>query len=159
MRAVYFIQVGHDGPVKIGQTQGDARDRLIGIQVGCPYELRLLRAVEDATDGLEGELHERFARHRIRGEWFHPHAEVMEAASAQYETRAGRQARLAAESLQREADELREHRERMRARIDLNPIESRRLDLAVAAMRNLEKRSQDKPSASETPRRYGGFAF
>lgn len=67
---VYFVQCGEDGPIKIG-TAKDLRMRLSSLQIGCPYELRLLGAREG--DMLtESELHRRFARYRIRGEWFEP---------------------------------------------------------------------------------------
>lgn len=66
-RIVYFIG-WEGGPVKIGladNTQG----RLRTLQVGCPYELRVLAA---AAGGLKREkaYHAQFAARRLRGEWF-----------------------------------------------------------------------------------------
>jgi len=69
--AVYVIQAGDDGPVKIGYTSGPAEKRLRGLQTGNPYKLRILK-VFDGDERHESELHRRFAGHRIRGEWFDP---------------------------------------------------------------------------------------
>jgi len=68
---VYFITDGD--AVKIGKTSGWASERLKGLQVGNPRELKLLMvAVARGVDGthLEHMFHERFANYRIRGEWF-----------------------------------------------------------------------------------------
>lgn len=78
---VYFIQaengLGEPGPIKIGMTKKRLlRDRLSNMQTGCPYPLWLTCAIV-ASPGLERALHERFAGHRIRGEWFHPHPDLL----------------------------------------------------------------------------------
>lgn len=69
---VYFIQVGDDGPVKIGVASDPDRRRTM-LQIGCPWPLRILCEINchDAA-AYEAQLHERFADHRIRGEWFEP---------------------------------------------------------------------------------------
>lgn len=81
---VYFIQVGDDGPVKIGRTALSVKARLSAIQTGCPYELKLIGVVDDATGGLEQELHRKFRRWRMRGEWFRPVPSVLAAAAGDY---------------------------------------------------------------------------
>lgn len=72
---VYFIQRGaENGPIKIGGTQGMVRMRLNGLQNGSPERLRLLgqlRARETSVQSM-------FEKHRISGEWFRPHREVLE---------------------------------------------------------------------------------
>lgn len=65
---VYFLSCEDHPLVKIGSTTGLA-DRIADLQQGCPYELRLLVAIEgDIT--LEKKLHLQFGMHRVRGEWF-----------------------------------------------------------------------------------------
>lgn len=70
--SVYFIQEGESGPIKIGHTN-NIRMRLYNLQPGNPTPLRLLFMLE-APRGFERELHEQFAEHRIRSEWFRPQA-------------------------------------------------------------------------------------
>ena len=70
---VYFITtVGHPF-CKIGMADSPWHRR-DGMQVGCPLELEIAALVRcDTRDDaacLEGQLHERFAHLRERGEWF-----------------------------------------------------------------------------------------
>lgn len=67
---IYFIQSGDDGPIKIGRCKsGLAEKRLADLQIGNPVELSLLGTIiGDRT--TEMSLHGRFARLRVRGEWF-----------------------------------------------------------------------------------------
>lgn len=69
--AIYFIQCGKNGPIKIGQTENDIKERIRQLQTGCPYELRLLW-VYTGSDYDEKDVHGLFEHERIRGEWFHP---------------------------------------------------------------------------------------
>ena len=77
---VYFVQEGDDGPVKIG-TAGlrNVMSRVGGLQTGNPRKLHLRRVVRGGA-GLEVTLQRRYAAHRIRGEWFEPHPELLEIA-------------------------------------------------------------------------------
>ena len=61
--------VGAEGSplVKIGYTSGSPAKRLASLQTGQPMALRLLWSI---PVDIEGELHARFAAHRVRGEWF-----------------------------------------------------------------------------------------
>lgn len=69
---VYFVQAASGGPVKIGWTRaGCLAQRLVGLQVGHPEELRVI-AQHRGGASKEAELHARFADHRLRGEWFRP---------------------------------------------------------------------------------------
>lgn len=68
--SVYFIQLGDNGPIKIGSAR-DARKRVASIQCAHPERIRLL-AITDGGHPEEGELHRRFAEYRLRGEWFTP---------------------------------------------------------------------------------------
>ena len=70
---VYVIQEADDGDVKIGIAERP-HERLRRLQTGNSRELRLLYC-ERASDKrsaarIERWLHEEFAGHRIRGEWF-----------------------------------------------------------------------------------------
>lgn len=68
--AVYFIQAGDGGPIKIG-VGNDPVGRLANLQTGH-HELLTLLATVPGDAEVEAELHEAFARHRLRGEWFDP---------------------------------------------------------------------------------------
>jgi hypothetical protein len=72
---VYFIQSGNDGPIKIG-IASRPQERLAGLQTGHHDELRMLCIT---AGGLEQEraYHAQFAEHRIRGEWFSPHPDIL----------------------------------------------------------------------------------
>ncbi len=76
---IYFIQSGgNNGPIKIGYTSGmDAERRLSALQVGSPNELSFLGFMEG---GLKEELdlHSKFSKDRLRGEWFNPSQELLE---------------------------------------------------------------------------------
>jgi len=72
---VYFIQVGCDGPIKIGRSISPLT-RLATLQTGHSQILRLL-VTTPGGDELEHALHEKLGLHRIRGEWFAPHADVL----------------------------------------------------------------------------------
>lgn len=74
--AVYFIQSGDAGNIKIGTTSGDPRLRLGSLQTGNPEKLRLLVAVPGGVR-VEHSLHARFASARVTGEWFEPTKELV----------------------------------------------------------------------------------
>lgn len=67
---VYFIRAGLAGPIKIGRSHRP-HARLDDLQASSAEQLELLLAI-DGGAALERELHERFAAHRLRGEWFAP---------------------------------------------------------------------------------------
>lgn len=75
--SVYFIQAGVGGPIKVGVSV-DPISRMAQMQTGMPETLRLLAFIPGTRDD-ERKLHDRLARHRIRGEWFHPHQDVLDA--------------------------------------------------------------------------------
>lgn len=81
MSALYFIQVGSDGPVKIGITNGDPVKRLSYLQVGNHEPLSLIGVWADADAEEERELHEFLSGERIRGEWFRPTRVVLDMAA------------------------------------------------------------------------------
>lgn len=76
---VYFVQMGATGPIKIG-TAVDMALRLSNLQVGNPEVLILIGTMSGGPIE-ERRLHDRFARHRIRGEWFRPATELIDFAA------------------------------------------------------------------------------
>lgn len=69
---VYFLQVGNNGPVKIGCSErATAWDRFDSIQTGHYEPLRMLAILEGGRT-MEKALHALFRPYRMRGEWFKP---------------------------------------------------------------------------------------
>lgn len=67
---IYIVHAAGSHFIKIGYA-ADVYARKAELQVGCPYPLRILY-IQPTSNALidEGKLHERFARYRLRGEWF-----------------------------------------------------------------------------------------
>lgn len=78
--AIYFFQAGDGGPIKIGHTC-DVPLRLKTAQCFHHEEVRML-ASGIGCRKIEKALHRRFDSQRIRGEWFHPSPEIVQAAAA-----------------------------------------------------------------------------
>lgn len=76
-QTVYFIQCGNGGPIKIGKTDEPPMNRLLSFQIGNPYSLCLLGTMKCYSRNTESMLHERFAKSRIRGEWFEPTEDLL----------------------------------------------------------------------------------
>lgn len=77
---VYFVRADAPGfPIKIGVTK-DVEKRLSAIRSGCPYDARLIGFywVHDPYQEEAG-LHEKYAEHRLRGEWFESNHDLLEA--------------------------------------------------------------------------------
>ena len=72
---IYFIQVGDDGPIKIGYASR-VSTRIGALQVSNPAPLRLLASTRGELDD-EARVHRKFAEHRLRGEWFSPVPEIL----------------------------------------------------------------------------------
>jgi Meiotically up-regulated gene 113 len=68
-QSTYFIQMGKDGPIKIGKSQRPGL-RLSAIQTGTPVRVELLAQIDG---NIEKELHNIFSNFRQKGEWFDPH--------------------------------------------------------------------------------------
>ncbi len=75
--AVYFIQAGTDGPVKIGFAE-DVDRRLVKMQADNHKSLAILAIIELGSRDLEASLHTRFRQERSAGEWFKPSVELRE---------------------------------------------------------------------------------
>jgi DNA-binding transcriptional regulator YiaG len=74
--AVYFIQAGDDGLIKIGYAE-DVVQRFGKMKVDSPLPLTIL-TVEDGSVEREAELHKRFSKSRERGEWFRPTDDLLD---------------------------------------------------------------------------------
>jgi hypothetical protein len=79
----YFIQGVPLSPVKIGRAI-DVASRLKSLQTGTPHELRTLLVL---NGDREMEMHGRFSKHRIRGEWFHWCDEIRQFIDDNFEAR------------------------------------------------------------------------
>ncbi len=69
---IYIIQCcDNNGYVKIGLTRDNAVKRQTSLQVGCPYELKVVASfnVSGELHKIEQTLHKQLERFRMRGEW------------------------------------------------------------------------------------------
>lgn len=67
---VYFIECAVGGAIKIG-TSRRVGERLLELQAGCPFLLRLIATMPGGREE-ERVLHQRFASARMYREWFEP---------------------------------------------------------------------------------------
>ena len=67
---VYFIHAADHGKIKIGTSKNPLK-RMADLQAACGplATLKLLGSI-DGSYAVERLLHERFAAHRVSGEWF-----------------------------------------------------------------------------------------
>lgn len=72
---VYFIGPKRGDLVKIGYA-ADLVSRLRHLQTGSPVKLEVLAAIAGGLD-LERTYHRQFAAHRLHGEWFTPHPDIL----------------------------------------------------------------------------------
>lgn len=73
---VYFLQVGTDGPIKIGFTTHDIKRRVRALQGGSPHILRWIGFYPGTRDD-ETNAHRLLRNSRHRAEWFYPTQEVL----------------------------------------------------------------------------------
>lgn len=72
---VYFVQMGADGPIKIGRARNPL-SRLGELQTSNPHALRILLVIKGGDK--EKSFHEMFAASRMNGEWFRPDTQILE---------------------------------------------------------------------------------
>lgn len=74
---VYFIQSVNGGPVKIGfvHRASALKTRVVDLQIASPYPLQVVKTVPGDRH-VEWQMHERFERWRLSGEWFLPAKEI-----------------------------------------------------------------------------------
>jgi predicted GIY-YIG superfamily endonuclease len=77
---LYFIQNVVSGSIKIGYTS-DLDARLSDHQVGSDAPLKYILTIPFSDDlkakDMEKELHLKFSKYNIRGEWFEPAEEIL----------------------------------------------------------------------------------
>lgn len=73
-RVAYFIR-GTSGPIKIGSATNPLR-RLKELQTSHHEPLSVL-AICEGGEEREREYHKLFSAHRLHGEWFAPHADIL----------------------------------------------------------------------------------
>lgn len=73
---IYFLQVGTDGPIKIGFTISKVERRVRAHQTGSPHILRWI-GVYAGTRTDERNAHRLLQNSSHRGEWFYPTVEVL----------------------------------------------------------------------------------
>lgn len=73
-RHVYFIGT-RETAIKIGVT-GSVKTRFDTLQAHSPVKLEIL-ATRRGGEFLETAYHARFAAHRLHGEWFSPHPDIL----------------------------------------------------------------------------------
>lgn len=71
---IYFLQNGRRKLVKIGFS-GDHISRIDSLQSATPDKLKLLATLPGSRT-LEAELHKRFAKYHVQGEWFSVEGEL-----------------------------------------------------------------------------------
>ncbi len=71
---IYFLRAGNT--IKIGYAEHDVAGRVKSLQTGNPEKLQLL-SVLPGTRQTEADLHRRFARCRVNGEWFAANEELL----------------------------------------------------------------------------------
>lgn len=76
---IYFVQEGHDGPIKIGSTRQNLYFRISHMQCGNYRRLQVLGVINDQPPWKESRWHSRFSDCRLHGEWFAPTAGLMQA--------------------------------------------------------------------------------
>lgn len=75
---VYLISDGRH--LKIGRTSRYPTQRLKDLQTSSRYDLEIIACFwSDECARTERALHDRFSRHRIRGEWFEDVVEIRHA--------------------------------------------------------------------------------
>ena len=76
MGYVYFAQMHRVGPIKIGFAR-NVKKRIGHLQTHSPFEIVLIHKTP-STVKEEKQVHEKFSKWRIRGEWFHPSDEIFD---------------------------------------------------------------------------------
>lgn len=75
---IYFAEASDTNNrfIKIGYS-AEPRRRVQSLQASCPMQVKLLGVLPGNKD-TERQFHREFRRHRIRGEWYHPHEDLLD---------------------------------------------------------------------------------
>lgn len=77
-RSVYFIKPDSAAVVKIGVCGEDPMKRLRALQTASWENLKIIGLLKNGSLHKERELHEKFWKHHIRGEWFRLDQEILD---------------------------------------------------------------------------------
>lgn len=72
---VYFVEC--NGHIKIGVTSMPIEKRLGTLSTGSAGKMTVLATIKNASASVEHALHERFAKYRVRREWFTAAPEIL----------------------------------------------------------------------------------
>lgn len=72
---IYFIQEKGSGNIKIGVSKSPAK-RLKQLQVYNSTSLKLIFTIKGSYE-IEGEIHDKFSKYNIHGEWFQGEEEIL----------------------------------------------------------------------------------
>jgi hypothetical protein len=79
---LYWIQLEESCYVKVGVAI-DVRERRKELQVGCPFDLKVIRTIPVASMyQAETQAHHDYKEYHVRGEWFRFPAEMVNASPA-----------------------------------------------------------------------------
>lgn len=82
--SVYFVQAVDGGPIKIGFSENPL-ERLRALQMASPASLRLV-ALVPGSYADEAAVHAHLHAHRLHGEWFTDHEDVLDVLRAPLST-------------------------------------------------------------------------
>lgn len=74
---IYFLLSEKLNSVKIGFTRNAVEERLMAANTWSPYDYDVLKVIK-GTMLEEVQIHKRFVRYKIRGEWFEYSDEIKE---------------------------------------------------------------------------------
>lgn len=72
---IYFVKA-ENGFIKIGITR-DVLRRFFNLQTSSPLSLTLVASMP-GTEEEEAQLHSRFEKHKVKGEWYSPATELLD---------------------------------------------------------------------------------
>lgn len=73
---IYFLRAKDSGNIKIGYST-NPEQRKAGLQSAHYEELEFVGLMDGTIDD-ETVIKRRFAKHKIRGEWYSPHQEILD---------------------------------------------------------------------------------
>jgi len=73
---IYFIQGLKTENIKIGRTRQMLEERMATLQCGSPDELVFIGGIL-GNQTIETELHHKFSKFRLHGEWFSPSEDLL----------------------------------------------------------------------------------
>jgi hypothetical protein len=161
--AIYIVQMGSDGPVKIGFSKRP-HVRIRSLSVSSPADLKVIAIIKGDTF-TEAELHKRFEYAHIKGEWFKPVPELVNFDSTWESVSQDRRAQMASMvangvSVHYVAEHFSVKRNVVRAACAEHGVTPQLtkptiLDVTDADKRHRFKKGESRPHSIETARKIG----